>query len=226
MDFKMKDFNQQIIKFNYDQNFNNDDFFVSKSNEHIFKLLNNWPKWEKNFLNISGEKLSGKTHLVNLFLKKFKGLNIEAKSLNNEIINNIKIHQNIILENLDYSINEKLFFTLINIIEQDNKYLLVTSIKPIVNMDFELEDLKSRSKNFILQNIEKPDDELIFALILKYFSDRQISLDKKLIDYIIKRIGRSYSKIFEFIYKIDEISLKKKKSIDLKIIKDVLEYHN
>ena len=38
MDFKMKDFNQQIIKFNYDQNFNNDDFFVSKSNEHIFKL--------------------------------------------------------------------------------------------------------------------------------------------------------------------------------------------
>ena len=93
-------------------------------------------------------------------------------------------------------------------------------------MDFELEDLKSRSKNFILQNIEKPDDELIFALILKYLSDRQISLDKKLIDYIIKRIGRSYSKIFEFIYKIDEISLKKKKSIDLKIIKDVLEYHN
>ena len=222
----MKDFNQQIIKFNYDQNFNNDDFFVSKSNEHIFKLLNNWPKWEKNFLNISGEKLSGKTHLVNLFLKKFKGLNIEAKSLNNEIINNIKIHQNIVLENLDKNINEKLFFTLINIIEQDNKYLLVTSIKPIVNMDFELEDLKSRSKNFILQNIEKPDGELIFALILKYFSDRQISLDKKLIDYIIKRIGRSYSKIFEFIYKIDEISLKKKKSIDLKIIKDVLEYHN
>ena len=222
----MKDFNQQIIKFNYDQNFNNDDFFVSKSNEHIFKLLNNWPKWEKNFLNISGEKLSGKTHLVNLFLKKFKGLNIEAKSLNNEIINNIKIHQNIVLENLDKNINEKLFFTLINIIEQDNKYLLVTSIKPIVNMNFKLEDLKSRSKNFILQNIEKPDDELIFALILKYLSDRQISLDKKLIDYIIKRIGRSYSKIFEFIYKIDEISLKKKKSIDLKIIKDVLEYHN
>ena len=222
----MKDFSQQIIKFNYDQNFNNNDFFVSKSNEHILNLFNNWPKWEKNFLNISGEKLSGKTHLINIFLKKYNGLNIEAKSLNNEIINDIKIHQNIVLENLDNNINEKLFFTLINIIEQDNKYLLVTSVEPIVDIDFKLEDLKSRSKNFILQNIGKPDDELIFALILKYLSDRQISLDKKLIDYIIKRIGRSYSKIFEFIYKIDEISLKKKKSINLKIIKDVLEYHN
>ena len=210
MDFKMKDLNQEIIKFNYGHNFKNDDFFVSKSNEHIFKLLNNWPKWEKNLLNISGEKFSGKTHLINLFLKRFKGINIEARSLNNEIIDNIKIHQNIVLENLSDDINEKLLFTLINIIEQDNKYLIITSVDPIVNIGFTLEDLKSRSKNFILQNIDKPDDELIYALILKYLSDRQISLDKKLIDYIIKRIGRSYSNIFEFIYKIDEISLKKK----------------
>ena len=67
---------------------------------------------------------------------------------------------------------------------------------------------------------------MIFALILKNLSDRQISLDKKLINYTIKRIDRSYGKIFDFIYKIDEVSLKKKKSIDLKIIKDVLENKN
>ena len=89
-------------------------------------------------------------------------------------------------------------------------------------MDFKLTDLKSRAKNFLLQDIEKPDDELMFALILKNLSDRQISLDKKLINYIIKRIDRSYGKIFDFIYKIDEISLKKKKSINLKIIKEAL----
>ena len=82
--------------------------------------------------------------------------------------------------------------------------------------------MKSRTKNFLLQFIEKPDDDLIFALILKNLSDRQISLDRKLIDYIIKRIERSYSKIFDFIYKIDELSLKKKKSIDFKIIKEAL----
>ena len=62
----------------------------------------------------------------------------------------------------------------------------------------------------------------MFALILKNLSDRQISLDKKLINYIIKRIDRSYGKIFDFIYKIDELSLKKKRSIDFKIIKEVL----
>ena len=62
----------------------------------------------------------------------------------------------------------------------------------------------------------------MFALILKNLSDRQISIEKKLINYAINRIERSYSKIFDFIYKIDEMSLKKKKSIDLKIIKEVL----
>jgi chromosomal replication initiation ATPase DnaA len=90
-------------------------------------------------------------------------------------------------------------------------------------MNFKLDDLKSRTKNCLVAKIDKPDDELMFALILKNFSDRQIAIDKKLINFIIKRVDRSYDKIFEFIYKIDEISLKKKKSIDFKIIKEVLK---
>ena len=218
----MRDLNQQIIKFDYEKNFKNEDFYLSKSNKHIFDLLNQWPKWEKNFLNIVGEQFSGKTHLANIFLEKFKGVKFEAKFLNNENLKEIKIYQNVVLENISELMDEKLFYSLINIIDQDNKYLITTSTKPIVDIKFNLPDLKSRSKNFLLQNIEKPDDELIFALLVKNLSDRQISLEKKLISYIIKRIDRSYSKIFDFIYKIDEISLKKKKSIDLKIIKEVL----
>jgi chromosomal replication initiation ATPase DnaA len=219
---KMRDLNQEIIKFDYDKNFRDDDFYVSKSNKHVYDLLNKWPKWEKNFLNISGENFSGKSHLVNIFLKKFKGIKIESNLLNNDFLKKIKIYENIVLENLTQKINEKLFFTLCNTIEQDNKYLIVTSNKSIIDLDFNLDDLKSRAKNFLLQNIEKPDDDLIFALILKNLSDRQISLDKKLIDYVIKRIDRSYGKIIDFIYKIDEVSLKKKKSIDFKTIKEVL----
>jgi len=218
----MRDTDQQIIKFDYKKNMSYEDFFISKSNKHILDFFNNWPRWEKNFLNICGEKFSGKTHLVNIFLKKFKGIKFDANLLNNEKIKEVKVYQNIILENLDTSVDENLFFTLINIIDQDNKFLIVTSNKSIVDMKFELNDLASRAKNFLLQSIEKPDDELIYALLIKNLSDRQISIQKNLIDYIIKRINRSYSKIFEFIYKIDEMSLLKKKSIDLKIIKEVL----
>ena len=218
----MRDLNQSIIKFNYDQNFTDDDFYVSSSNRHIFSFLDKWPKWEKNFFNIIGEKFSGKTHLAKIFIRKFNGLKLKSNLLTNDDLIKIKLHENIILEDLNKNVDENLLYSLLNIVDQDNKYIIVTSNIPIVDIEFTLEDLKSGAKNFLLQNIEKPDDNLIFALILKNLSDRQISMDKKLIDFIIKRIHRSYSKIFEFIYKVDELSLKMKKPIDLKIIKQVL----
>tara|TARA_B100001121_G_scaffold241359_1_gene215575 strand:- start:118 stop:780 length:663 start_codon:yes stop_codon:yes gene_type:complete len=218
----MRDLNQLIIKFNYEQNFKDNDFYISNSNKHIFNYLNQWPKWEKNFLNIYGEKFSGKTHLVNIFIKKFKGIKFEAKFLNDINLKEIKLHENIILENLDENVNQKLIYSLLNIIDLENKFIIITSRIPLVKINFSLDDLKSRTKNFLLQEIEKPDDDLLFALIIKNLSDRQISLDKKLIDFIIKRIDRSYGKIFDFIYKVDELSLKKKKPIDFKIIKEVL----
>jgi len=219
----MKNLNQLIIKFDYEQNFKDDDFYVSSSNEHVFSILNQWPRWEKNFLNISGEKYSGKSHLINIFLKKFDGIKIESNHLNNNNLKKIKSYQNIILENLNQDIDEKLIYTLFNIVDQDNKFLIITSVRPIAEINFKLEDLRSRTKNCLLAKIKNPDDELMFALILKNLSDRQITLDKKLIDFIIKRIERSYGKIFEFIYKIDKISLKKKKPIDFKIINEALE---
>ena len=219
----MKSLNQLLLDFDYEQNFKDDDFYVGKSNFYSFELINNWPKWEKNFLNISGEKFSGKTHLTNIFLKKFDGIRIESSLLTDENLKIIKPYQNVVLEDLDLNSNEKLIYSLFNIIDQDNKFLIITSSEPISKIDFSLEDLKSRTKNCLLAKIENPDDELMFALILKNLSDRQITLDKKLIDFIIKRIERSYGKIFEFIYKIDKISLKKKKSIDFKIINEALE---
>ena len=219
----MKSLNQLLLDFDFKQNFTNDDFYVGKSNYYTFELINKWPNWEKNFLNIIGDSFSGKTHLINIFLKKFYGLRIESKLLNEESLKAIKPYENIVLEDLDLNINEKLLYTLFNIIDQDNKFLIVTSSEPISEINFKLKDLKSRTKTCLLAKIENPDDELMFALILKNLSDRQITLDKKLINFIIKRIERSYGKIFEFIYKIDKISLKKKKSIDFKIINEALE---
>jgi len=219
----MKDLNQLLLNFEYKQNFKDEDFYVSNCNYYAFNLINSWPKWEKNFLNICGEKYSGKTHLSNIFLKKFKGIKIDANAFENKNLKEIKIYENVILDNLGQNVDERLIYSLFNIIDQDNKYLIINSLIPVSKISFKLEDLRSRTKNCLVAKIDKPEDDLMFALILKNFSDRQITIDKKLIDFIIKRVDRSYGKIFEFIYKIDEISLKRKKSIDFKIIKEVLK---
>ena len=219
----MTDLNQLLLQFNYNQNFNYDDFFVSKSNFFAFQLIKKWPRWEKNILNIHGEKFCGKTHLANIFYNKNKGIKIYENQINNEIFKKLKLYENIIIDGFKNETDEKLLYSLFNLVDSDNKFLLVNSITPINEIEFNLKDLRSRSKNCLFAKIDNPDDELMFAIILKNFSDRQIKIDKKLIEFIIKRIDRSYGKIGEFIYKIDELSLKKKKPIDFKIIKEILK---
>ena len=77
----MNEKKQQLINFNFEKNLKYEDFYISKSNQHILDLFNLWPKWEKNFLNISGENFSGKSHLVDIFLKKYKGVKFEGRNI-------------------------------------------------------------------------------------------------------------------------------------------------
>ena len=105
---------------------------------------------------------------------------------------------------------------------QDNKFLLITSKKPINQYKFKLPDLKSRINDIITIGINLPSDDLISVILAKNFSDRQIKVEKKHIDYIIKRIDRSYEKISQFVATLDKYSLKKGSSFSLKLIKEVL----
>ena len=219
----MKELDQLLLNFNLSKNYKKDDFFVSKSNFFAFNLLEEWPKWEKNIINICGERYSGKTHLSEIFLSKNKGKILKSKNFNFSDSDNLRVYQNIILDDFTELIDEKSIFSLINFVDQNNKYLVINSLKPISEMNFKLTDLSSRSKNCLVAKIEQPDDQLIKVLLAKNFSDRQIKIDNKLIEFVVKRITRSYGKIFEFIYKIDEMSLKMKKSIDLKTVKKVLK---
>ena len=75
----MSDLDQQLLNFDFKKNYTKDDYFVSSSNYFAFKLIDTWPKWEKNIVNICGEKFSGKTHLSEIFIKKNKGKVIDLK---------------------------------------------------------------------------------------------------------------------------------------------------
>ena len=198
------------------------DYYVSKSNYFAFNLIQNWTKWEKKILNIYGDTFSGKTHLAKIFQNKSKALYLTNNDVNEEIFKKIKLSECIVIDDFEKIKNENLLYSLFNLIYQDNKYLLILSNRTISKMNYSLDDLNSRAKNCIFAQIENPDDDLIFAIIVKSFSDRQIKLEKKLLEFIIKRIERSYGKIYEFIYKVDELSLKKKKPINLKTIREIL----
>ena len=223
MGYPMNKQNQLLINFNLKKDYDEQDFYVTSSNKYAFNIINGWPKWLKRTVNLYGEQYSGKSHLSKIFETKTTCLNIESINFTSEILLKFKTKQALIIENFNFNIPEKLLYSLINIVEQENKYLLITSLKPINKFDFKLKDLNSRINNCLFVEIGAPDDELIYALIVKNFSDRQINIDKKIIEYIIKRINRSYKDIFLFIYKVDQLSLQKGKPINLSIIKKILK---
>ncbi len=218
----MKELNQLLLDFNIKTNFNDHDYYVSDSNYFAFNLIDKWPKWEKRILNVNGDKFSGKTHLAYIFKSKSSALFLKENQINDEVFKKIKLHESIIIDEFSNNTDETLIYSILNLVDQDSKYLLINSEIPLGEIKFKIPDLASRSKNLLYAKIDPPDDNLIFAIILKNFSDRQIKLEKKIIEFIIKRIDRSYRKISEFIYKIDELSLKKKKPINLKTIKEIL----
>ena len=60
------------------------------------------------------------------------------------------------------------------------------------------------------------------VIISKNLSDNQISINPKLTDFIINNVERSYEKMFKFLRDIDELSLSTGKSININLIKKIL----
>ena len=214
---------QLVLKFPTQQAYKKEDFYVSPSNHEAYDLINSWPRWIKKIVNIFGPSGSGKSHLASILKNKTSYLKINSNELNEKIFTRYKTKEALIIENLDENIPEKLLFALWNVAMQDNKYLMITSKKPIASYKFKLKDLASRVKSSLIIGINLPSDDLISVIIAKNFSDKQIKVEKKHIDYIIKRIDRSYEKISQFILTLDKYSLKKRKPFSLKLIKEVLK---
>ena len=214
---------QLILKFPANKAYFKEDFYVSSSNQEAYDFVNGWPKWVKKITNIFGPSGSGKTHIASILKSKTSFLEVQGNAIDERIFINFKSKEALIIENLNGKIAENLLFSLWNTVLQDNKYLLITSIKPINTYKFNLSDLKSRVSSCVSIGIKLPSDDLISVILTKNFSDKQIKVEKKHIDYIIKRIDRSYEKISQFISILDKNSLKKGTPFSLKLIKEVLK---
>ena len=214
---------QLIFNFPFTTNYFEEDFFVSSSNFEAYKLIETWPKWPSRNINIYGPTGCGKSHLANILKKKINSFFINASDISNNSLALIKLKECLIIDNYENNIEENLLYTIINQTHQSNQYVIINSDQPISSLEIKLEDLKSRLNSFSKITIDLPTDDLIKVFLTKNFSDKQIQIDNKLIDFILKHINRSYEDIFNFIKKIDKLSLSTGKSININLIKKVLK---
>ena len=214
---------QLTFRFPFSKKYYEQDYYVSSNNYSAFKLIDGWPDWPGKWLNIYGEKGSGKTHLSKILENKIKKSKlISANKINNNIIQDLNNLDCLIIEDFDNNIDEKLLYTIFNHSKQLENYVLINSLNSIKNLNFNSKDLKSRINSFIFTGIELPTDDILKVIITKTLSDKQINISPKLIDFILNNVDRSYKKMFKFIKEVDELSLSTGKSININLIKKVL----
>ena len=214
---------QLTFKFPFSKKYYEQDYYVSSNNYSAFKLIDGWPDWPGKWLNIFGERGSGKTYLSKILKNKIKKSKlISANKINNNIIKDLNSLDCLIIEDFNSNIDETLLYTIFNHSKQQENYILINSLNSIKNLNFNLKDLKSRINSFVFIGIGLPTDDILRVLITKTLSDKQVNISPKLIDYILNNVDRSYKKMSKFIKEVDELSLSTGKSININLIKKVL----
>ena len=214
---------QLIFKFPFSKKYFKQDFFVSSNNFSAYKLIENWPAWPGKWLNIHGTTGSGKTHLAKILEKKIDKIKlISAAKIDNKTIQDLIKVDCLIIDDFDNNIDENLLYSILNQSKQLDNYILINSVLSINKTKFNLKDLQSRINSFLFIGIELPTDDLLKVIITKTLSDKQISINPKISDFIIKNVERSYEKMFKFLKEVDELSLSTGKSININLIKKVL----
>ena len=215
---------QLVFKFPFKTKYYEQDYYVSSNNFSAYRLIESWPNWPDKWVNIFGPTGCGKTHLSNILKKKINSVEIlNAENITDETISKFEKLNCLIIDNYKKNIDEKTFYSILNSSKQLNTYVVINSFLPIKDIKFNLKDLRSRAKSFMNLGIELPTDDLLTVIISKFFSDKQIELNPKISEYIIKNTERSYEKVFKCIKEIDDLSLSSGKSININLIKKVLK---
>jgi chromosomal replication initiation ATPase DnaA len=214
---------QLIFKFPFSKKYFEQDFFVSSNNFSAFKLIEEWPTWPGKWLNIFGESGSGKTHLAKILEKKINNTKlIDAKDIDNEVVQEMINFDCLIIDSFKNDIDEKLLYSILNQSKRFENYVLIISTLSIKEKKFKLNDLQSRMNSFLYFGIELPTDDLLKVIISKTLSEKQININPKILDFILNNVERSYDKMFKFLKDLDELSLSTGKSININLIKKAL----
>lgn len=201
------------------------DFLVSAANADAVAWLDKWPDWAGPFLLLTGPVGCGKTHLTHVWGAYSKAARISCDDLHTIDISelNTLTQGNVILEDVEKSIEENKLFHLYNLIKENGTSLLMTSRFNIPEWEIKLPDLVSRLGTVQIARIGEPDDVLFASILLKLFSDKQIQVTPDVVQYLVTRLERSFAAALDMVTVLDSLSLAEKRKITIPLVKAVLD---
>ena len=218
---------QLPLSLSHPTDFYSDDLVVTKSNKSAYELIERWPDWPMPVAVLVGPDGSGKTHFASVWADISKAQEIEPDQLD-RAITFIEKGIPVLVEDMDgVNLNEVVFFHLINSVKErrvinPKTTLLITARKGPSNWNVKLDDLASRLRSVTLATLEQPDDELLNAVAFKLFSDRQITVDPSVVEFLVSRSERSLFALGKTVDQIDRLALQRKSKITKALVSEAL----
>jgi chromosomal replication initiation ATPase DnaA len=169
-------------------------FLVGPSNSAALSLITRWPDWPSPVVVLSGPRGSGKTHLAHIWAEKAGARLLDASELDTVPPEPSSLAAGLVLEDVDpVHVPEQGVFHLINTGKEIGAGLLLTSRAPARAWMVSLPDLRSRLRMAAPALLESPDETLLRQVLVKLFADRQLIVDKPVLDFLLARMERSFS---------------------------------
>lgn len=203
------------------------DFLVAPNNHDAVAWIDLWPEWPAPCLILYGPAASGKTHLGAVWAEKSSAICVKASDINEDFIHDVAdMNHHIIIEDGDNLIGnlvgEKGLFHLYNIFKEEQRSIMLTLLEPPVRRGFALPDLASRLRAAPSVAIREPDEQLLEALLVKLFNDRQIRVSTEALHYIIPRIERSFEAVRDLVGQADQKAMVEKRGITIPFLREIL----
>lgn len=199
------------------------DFLISPSNRAAAEMIDLWPHWPHASVAVVAPPHAGKTHLGNVWRLKSGAARLEASTLREADVPAAAAHGAVLVEDLHAGIaDERALFHLLNLVREHKLSMLLTSRTPPGELEASLPDLRSRLRALPLVNIEPPDEALLKAVLVKHFTDRQLTVEPEVIAYIALRMERSMEAAATIVAEIDRVAMASHRKVTRALAAEVL----
>lgn len=214
---------QLILSLDHRPALGRDNFMVAPCNEDAVAVVDRWPNWAAHIMALVGPASAGKSHLAQVWRQSSGALIASADELAVPRLPELLTTGALIIENGEKVSDEEALLHLINLVDQEGAYLLMTGRAPPGRWKVGLADLQSRLQTIPAIALGRPCDTLLKGVLSKLFDDRQLDVSADVVDYLVARMERSFDMARTIVQLIDQESMVQKRKAGRKLAGEILD---
>lgn len=200
-----------------------EDFMIDETNKRAFEYISKWPSWQNGLVVLAGPIGTGKSHLAKIYQTQASALKLDGNRLpEGEALPDLEKKAVLIEDIHKAQIDQTRLFHLLNYVKEQSSTLLITSRTWPDSWGLELPDLTSRMRAAHPLELNEPSDKLLSQVLVKLFADRQLQVDKRVVDYLLIRMERSLSAAGQIVQILDKASLDRSRPITRQLVAEFL----